>query len=64
MYELKFEQVGDASMRPICPHCDQKIDGAILYFEQAPNVGGMQIGKTARLFACPHCYKVLGIGPA
>lgn len=63
MFELKYKLIGDDSIRPICPHCELKIDGEIPYFQQAPGPSGMSIGiETARLFVCPHCHKVLGIG--
>ncbi|MGE4102088.1 MAG: hypothetical protein AB7E74_08980 [Pirellulales bacterium] len=62
MFALNYTLIGDDSIRPICPHCDVKINGDIPYFQQAPNPG-MNMGiETARLFVCPHCQKVLGIG--
>lgn len=62
MFELRYKLIGDDSVRPICPHCDQELDGEVPYFQQAASTG-MNIGvETARLFVCPHCHKILGIG--
>ena len=63
MFELKYKAVDDDSIRPICPHCEQRIDSEIHYFEQAPPSSGMNIGiEIARVFICPHCHKIIGIG--
>jgi hypothetical protein len=63
MFELKYKLIDDNSIRPICPHCERVIDGEILYFQQEPGPSGTYMGmETARLFTCPHCHKVLGIG--
>jgi hypothetical protein len=62
MFELKYKLIGDDAIRPICPHCEQKIEGEILYFEQAPLRSATDLGiEKIRLFVCPHCKKVLGI---
>jgi len=41
----------------------QKIDSEIHYFEPTPPSSGMNIRmEIARLFVCPHCHKILGVG--
>jgi len=63
MFEINYKLIGDDSIRPICPHCEREMGRDIPYFEQMPGPSGMNLGiETARLFICPHCHKVLGIG--
>jgi hypothetical protein len=63
MFELKYKLIDDNNVRPICPYCERVIDCEIPYFQQQPGPSGTYLGmETARLFACPHCHKVLGIG--
>jgi len=63
MFELKYKLIGEDDIRPICPHCEHEIDAEIPYFQQTTESSGMNIGvEAARLFICPLCHKVLGIG--
>ena len=62
MFELNYKLIGDDNIRPICPHCEGKSMAKSLTFNKHPNPE-MNIGiETARLFVCPLCHKVLGIG--
>lgn len=63
MFELTYKLVESDKIRPVCPYCEQRIDSPIPYFQETPGPAGIGGGeRTARLYICPHCNKVLAIG--
>jgi hypothetical protein len=62
MFQLRYRLNDHDDKRPICPHCEREIDGEVLYFQASSSPTGMKLGiDESRLFACPHCLKVLAI---
>lgn len=57
MPSMDYTPIKDEDKWPICPHCEKEIK-EMRYFEQS----GIFALKASRLFVCPHCLKVLGIG--
>ena len=57
MPKITYEPIKDDDKLPICPHGEKEIT-TMRYFEQP----GVMALKVSRLFVCPHCLKVLGIG--
>jgi hypothetical protein len=57
MAKIKYKPIKEDDKFPICPHCEKPIE-EMRYFEQE----GLVAMKVARLFVCPHCMKVLGVG--
>ena len=57
MPKIDYEPITDEDRRPVGPYCEKEIE-TMRYFEQS----GVMAMKVSRLFVCPNCLKVLGIG--
>jgi uncharacterized protein with PIN domain len=57
MPKIEYKPIKDDDKQPICPHCEKPIT-EVRYFEQSGKIAM----KVARLYVCPHCLKVLGVG--